>query len=111
MSGNLPPSTYTITLVPPVMSLTPGLQCRGSGPFAGMPQANLQQALFTAQTALINVATGTSIVNVSYGEGQGHRQATYNRANVDQLRLLIVDLQRALGMSRQRAIGFRELMR
>ena len=71
----------------------------------------LQQALNTAQMRFIDVASGNATVAVSYGEGQGHRQVTYTRANADQMRLLIADLQRALGYGRQGPIRFRELLR
>lgn len=96
MSGSN--STYTITLVPPLQSIAPGLCRRGVGPFAGWPPANLQAAILTAQNALFAAVTGTQPVTVDYAEGQGHRQVTYNRTNAEELRNLIRDLQAALGI-------------
>ena len=90
--------TYTITLVPPLQGVSPGLPSCASGPFAGMPTATLQAALLQAQNALIAVVTGKQAVTVEYAEGQGHRQVVYNRTNAEELRVLIRDLQAALGL-------------
>jgi hypothetical protein len=106
MSG-IQPGTYVITLVPPVRTLTPGLPRRASGPFAGMPVTALQAALATAQQALIALTTGTQPVMVSYAEGQGKRDVMYNRANSNDLRQLIRDLQFALGIAPRLALGVR----
>lgn len=97
MSGSN--GTYTITLVPPLQSITPGLCARGTGPFAGWPVASLQSALQTAQNALLATVTGTQPVTVDYAEGQGRRQVVYNRTNVEELRVLIRDLKSGLGMN------------
>lgn len=94
--------TYTITLVPPLQSVAPGLGGCGSGPFAGMPVVALQAALANAQNALIAVVTGGLPVTVDYAEGSGRRQVVYNRTNAEELRVLIRDLKAALG---QRARG------
>jgi hypothetical protein len=105
-AGN-PTGTYTITLIPPVMSCTPALPQPGGcgGPFAGLPTTTLQTALATAQQALLALTSGAMPVTVSYAEGQGHRQVVYNRANSDDLRQVIKDLQMALGIYRRAAIG------
>ncbi len=89
---------YTITLVPPLQGVTPGLPGRGTGPFAGMPVATLQAALLQAQNALIAAVTGVQPVTVEYAEGQGRRQVVYNRTNAEELRALVRDLRAALGM-------------
>jgi hypothetical protein len=98
MSGSNPAGTYTITLVPPVQSVAPGLGCTGTGPFAGWPIGQVQQALANAQAALVACVTGAQAVTVNYAEGQGHREVTYNRSNADDLRVLIRDLQAAMGI-------------
>ena len=100
MSGSQnPPGTYTINLVPPLQSITPGLGCVGrAGTFAGLSLEQLQRALQTAQQALIATVTGGQAVMVSYAEGQGHRQVTYNRTNADELRNVIRELQSAMGI-------------
>lgn len=100
-------SQFTISLVPPILTLSPALPQRATGPFAGMSTVSLQAALGTAQAALLASANGTQPVTVSYGEGQGHRQVTYNRTNIAELRRVIFDLQCALGVTRRRAIGIR----
>lgn len=102
MSGSQ--GTYTINLVPPLQSISPGLGYCGTGPFAGLPLAQLQASLATAQNVLIAVVSGTQPVSVSYAEGQGHRQVTYNRTNADQLRQLIRDLQSAMGQKSRGAV-------
>ena len=96
--------TYTITLVPPLQSITPGLPGRGTGPFAGMPVPALQAALAQAQAALIAVVTGAKPVMVDYVEGQGRRQVMYTRTNAEELRVLIRDLKAALGQSTRGAV-------
>ncbi|MDE8344642.1 MAG: gpW family head-tail joining protein [Acidocella sp.] len=107
MSGTNLSGTYTIQLIPPILSLTPGLTPNCSGPFAGWPVPQLQAALLQAQTAFLAVVTGGQPVMVNYAEGQGHRQVTYTKTNANDLRNLIRDLQYALGTTRRRAIGVR----
>ena len=105
--GTSQSGVYTITLVPPVQTITPGLPRCASGPFAGMMPGALQVALSQAQQALLATVTGSQPVTVDYAEGQGRRSVTYNRTNADELRKLIRDLKSALGIQRNGAIGMR----
>lgn len=97
-------TTYTITLMPPLQGVSPGPPRLAHGPFAGMAIPALQAALSQAQAALIAVVTGSQAVTVEYAEGQGRRHVSYTRANADQLRRLILDLQAALGARSRRPI-------
>lgn len=76
------------------------------GPFAGMAQPALAAALAQAQQSLINLTAGALNATVSYSMSGEVRSVTYTRANQADLRLLIQDLQRALGLIPQRR-GFR----
>ncbi|HVE20644.1 MAG TPA: gpW family head-tail joining protein [Acidocella sp.] len=107
MSGINPPGTYTITLIPPMQSITPGIGRRYRGPFTGYPVAMLQAALTQAQDALIAVMTGSKPVSVSYAEGTGQRRVEYGKTNATDLYRLIAELERALGITRRRPISFR----
>lgn len=66
--------------------------------FAGMSTPALQQALTSAQTALIALQTGQKIASASYGQGDGTKTVTYTQANVGDLTLLIRQLQLQLGV-------------
>jgi hypothetical protein len=106
MSQSLTPNTtYTITLVGGVGTLTPGLGGCAVGPFAGMTLTALQQALGTAQQALIACVTGSQPVQVMCAEGTGHRSVTYSRSNADDLKQLIRDLKDAMGIRTRGAVG------
>ncbi|HEX7906849.1 MAG TPA: gpW family head-tail joining protein [Paraburkholderia sp.] len=66
--------------------------------FAGMSNPVLQQALTSAQTALIALQSGQKIVSASYGQGDGTKSVTYTQANVGELTMLIRQLQLQLGV-------------
>lgn len=66
--------------------------------FAGMSTPVLQQALTSAQTALIALQTGQKIVSASYGQGDGTKSVTYTQANIGDLTMLIRQLQLQLGV-------------
>jgi hypothetical protein len=68
------------------------------GSFAGMSQTALQAALASAQQALIDLSAGVKEATVSYGMGGETRSVTYSRTKVEDVRRLIQELQRALGM-------------
>ena len=71
----------------------------------GVAPATLQAWLGQAQQALQSLSTGALTVTVGYAQGDGHRQVTYSRANMADLRAWIGELQAALGVGRRRAIG------
>lgn len=75
------------------------------GVFTGMAPAALQEALNSAQLALITLESGQMVATVSYAQGEGNRSVTYTRADSFRLRKLIEDLQAALGMRSRNAIG------
>lgn len=66
--------------------------------FAGMSTPVLQQALASAQTALIALQTGQKVVSASYGQGDGTKSVTYTEANIGALTMLIRQLQQQLGI-------------
>ena len=74
---------------------------------AGMSPAALQAALSSAQTALIALQTGSQVMTVSYGEGNGMKRVEYRAANIGGLVQLINELQAQLGLRRhaRRAFG------
>ncbi len=67
-------------------------------PFTGMTQLQLQQALTSAQAALIALQTGGKPVSLSYAQGDGSKSITYSAAEQGALGLLIRQLQRELGL-------------
>lgn len=58
----------------------------------------LQQALASAQIALISLQTGEKVVTVSYSQADGSKSVTYTPANIGALTLLIRQLQQQLGI-------------
>lgn len=58
----------------------------------------LQQALASAQLALIALQSGEKVVSASYGQGDGTKSVTYTPANIGALTLLIRQLQQQLGL-------------
>jgi hypothetical protein len=76
------------------------------GVFAGMSQPALQAALGRAQQAMIDLGTGVNTTTVTYSMAGEQRSVTYTRANMPELRMLIQDLQRALGISPRRGLRF-----
>jgi hypothetical protein len=68
--------------------------------FAGMSTPVLQQALASAQTALIALQTGQKVVTAGYGQGDGTKSVTFTQANIGDLTLLIRQLQQQLGIIR-----------
>ncbi len=75
-----------------------------SGVFAGMTEAQLRAALTYAQAALISLLTDKQPVSVSYAQGDGSKSVTYQQGSEDGLRMLIRQLNFALGQSGRRAI-------
>lgn len=74
----------------------------------GVPTATLQQWLSEAQAAYHQLLTGGRAQVVTYGQGDGQKSVTYNRANAGQLLAWIQMLQQALGIGcGRRAIGVR----
>ncbi|MCP1376035.1 gpW family protein [Dyella lutea] len=65
---------------------------------AGMPTAQLQQALAAAQQAYIDLSTGAKGESYSYTQGDGSKSVTYTRANLPALQNLIQTLQAQLGI-------------
>ena len=75
--------------------------------FAGMSPTVLQNALSSAQMALIALQSGSQVVTVGYGEGNGMKHVTYRAPEVGGLVQLINELQAQLGLRRhaRRAFG------
>ncbi|HAX5205282.1 TPA: phage head-tail adapter protein [Escherichia coli] len=78
-----------------------------SGVLAGMTREQLQSALNQAQTAYIELLSGSRGVSFSYTQGDGTRTVTYSQATVSDLLGLIQTIQRALGLRTRRAVSFR----
>lgn len=75
--------------------------------FDGMTQAQLQTALVAAQTALIEMQTGKSVVSLSYAQGDGSKSVTRKMGSIAECAALIRQLQAALGIGRpRRALRF-----
>ena len=68
--------------------------------FAGMTTAALQAALAQAQSALIDLQTGSKPVTVSYAQADGSKMVTYTKAQLGELTALIRQLQQQLGVIR-----------
>lgn len=78
-----------------------------SGVLAGMTREQLQSALNQAQTAYIELLSGSRGVSFSYTQGDGTRSVTYSQATASDLLGLIQTIQRALGLRTRRAVSFR----
>jgi hypothetical protein len=65
---------------------------------AGVPRTTLQQWLLTAQTALMQFATGSKVVQAQYQQGDGNRTITYTKPDMAALREFILELQVQLGI-------------
>lgn len=74
--------------------------------FAGMTPAALQASLNSAQTALIALQSGSQVMTVSYGEGNGQKRVEYRANNIGALTQLINELQAQLGLRRHARRGF-----
>jgi hypothetical protein len=74
-----------------------------ASPFYGMTQAQLQAALASAQQAYLALMSGQRTVNLSYTQGDGSKSVTYDRVEggIAQVRILILELQQALGNLRR----------
>ena len=70
--------------------------------FIGMTPNQLQAALTNAQTALIELRSGSQVTTVSYAQGEGNRSVTYSKAEVGSLIQMITELQTLLGMRSHR---------
>lgn len=66
--------------------------------FAGMTIAQKQAALTKAQTAYVNLSTGSQGESFSYTQGDGGKTVTFTRANLANLNALIKQLQQELGL-------------
>ncbi len=64
----------------------------------GVDQATMQLWLKTAQTAYANLGFGSQVESVTYAQADGSRSVNYTRGNIDRLRVMISELQRALGL-------------
>lgn len=65
----------------------------------GVSQATLRQWLTDAQQAMHDLATGTKIVQVQYGQGDGNRMVTYKVGDMAALRGYIQELKAQLGIT------------
>ncbi len=75
--------------------------------FDGMTPEQLRTALAGAQSALIDLQMGKSIVSLSYAQGDGSKSVTRKMGSVAECTALIMQLQRALGIGgRRRMTGF-----
>ncbi|KQN00560.1 gpW family head-tail joining protein [Sphingomonas sp. Leaf25] len=76
--------------------------------FDGLTPEQLRAALTSAQLALIELQQGKAIASVSYTQGDGAKSLSRRVTTVAEVTMLIMQLQRALGIGgRRRAMGFR----
>ncbi len=73
-----------------------------SSPLAGMTREQLTAALSAAQTAYIQLMTGTRAVELSYAQGDGSRTVKYEKVDQQMLEQFIEMLKLQLGMPAQR---------
>jgi hypothetical protein len=66
--------------------------------FAGLDTTTLQTWLTSAQTALVELQTGSKVATVSYTQGDGSKSVSYTRAEIGSLIMLIRQLQAQLGI-------------
>jgi gpW len=71
----------------------------------GIDPTTLQTWLTAAQNALQSITIGGQAVTLQYGIGDSHRQVTYARTNLGNLRQWIAELQQALGLRRHARRG------
>jgi hypothetical protein len=67
-----------------------------SSPYYGMTDQQLMAAIAKAQQAYLELRTGAKVVSVSYAQGGGSRNATFQQTDMANLRMLIAELQQAL---------------
>lgn len=65
----------------------------------GVPTATLQQWLMDAQQAMHDLACGSKVVQVQYGQGNGNRMVTYKVGDMAMLRGYIQELKAQLGIT------------
>ena len=85
------------------MSYSAGTSCVPSV-FAGMTPDQLQAALTSAQTALIELRSGSQVTTVQYSQGEGSRSVTYSKARAGDLVQMITELQTCLGIRPARRV-------
>lgn len=66
--------------------------------FAGMPRAQLENALADAQQAYTQLSLGAKVVTASYTQGDGAKTVTYTQASLGNIVALIKELQAQLGI-------------
>ncbi|MDE1905036.1 MAG: phage head-tail adapter protein [Rhodospirillales bacterium] len=71
----------------------------------GVPAATLTAWLAQAQAAYQALVTGAMSYRVSYNQGMGSREVTYQKANLADLRQWIGELQAALGQRTRQPLG------
>lgn len=69
---------------------------------AGIPRATLLTWQGQLQTAMFNSALGGQPLELSYMQGDGRKHVSYNVMNPAQAKDLLMLVNRALGMPRQR---------
>jgi len=76
---------------------------------AGMDQTVLRQRLTQMQQDYLDLSAGRKLVSASYTQGDGGKNATYDRTTIGQLAMAIRQLQAQLGIieTPRRAIGVR----
>jgi hypothetical protein len=65
---------------------------------AGRPVLQLQSDLAAAQTAYVELSSGSKVVSASYAQGAGSRTVSYTPADMGALQILIRSLQQQLGI-------------
>lgn len=73
--------------------------------WSNLPRRTLELYLSQAQQAYNDLLIGNKPISVSYSQETGAKSVTYTQANMQLLQGYIIDLQRALGINRRRAIG------
>lgn len=66
--------------------------------FDGMSREQLQAALASAQSALIELQTGRKVVTATYAQGDGNKSVTYQMTSIAGASALIYQLQAKLGL-------------
>ena len=66
---------------------------------AGRSITQMQTDLDAAQTAYIELSSGSKVESISYAQGAGSRSVTYTQADMGALQNIIRSLQKQLGIT------------
>lgn len=71
---------------------------------AGLSQDTLTSWLATAQTALMQLSTGSKVAQASYTQGDGSQSVSYTQADAGRLQAFIMLVQAQLGIRTRRPV-------